>query len=431
MRVADEGPPRHGRHSSADQADTQECLSAPDFWLRPDRDQVLANLSRTTPVSWQPEPVTSWSQGGPGYWAVLRHADVRSVSRNTDVFVSGLGTELFDLPVEVAQRYSGMLDMDAPRHGQLRRIVSSAFSGRAMTQLEPAVRRAATLIIDAIAARGGCDFAADIAQPLPMAVTCDLLGVPEADRAEVSRLSSLSVPLGDMEGGTQEGALEAALGLIDYSRHLQRERRRSPGTDLMSALVHAEADGRRLTEDEAGTYFELLITAGIETTGNALAHGMLALTNHPDQHEWWAADYSRRAARAIEEILRWATPVLHFRRTAVAPAVIAGQPIAVGDKVVVQYLSANRDADVFPDPFRFDLTRDPNPHVTFGGGGPHFCLGSHLARLELRVMFWELFRRLPDLRISGDPVPLHSMFLNAFRHLPCTFTPARSGPSAR
>ena len=399
-------------------------LSEPAFWYRPDRDDVLASMRANEPVCWQEEPATAWSPGGRGYWAVLTHADVRSVSRNTRVFASGLGTELFDLPQEVAQTYSGMLDMDAPQHGRLRRIVSAALSGRLVARLEPVIRRAAVRIIDAVADRGECDFAADIADPLPVAVTCDLLGVPEEDRGEVARLSRLSVPLGDMENGSRDEALNAALDLIEYSRPLQRARRERPADDLITALVHAEIDGLPLTEDEAGTYFELLVTAGVETTGSALAHGMLALTRHPGQRRRWAGSYSGYAGSAIEEVLRWSTPVMHFRRTALADARIAGQPIAAGDKVVMFYVSANRDEAAFADPLRFDIARKANPHVTFGGGGPHFCLGAHLARLELRIMFEELFRRLPDLEIIGKAVPLRSMFLNGIVEMPCAFTPA-------
>lgn len=251
------------------------CLSEPAFWLRADREDELARLRREQPVSWQTEPVTDWSPGGRGYWAVLGHAEVRAASRDTETFLSGLGTELFELPVEVAELYSGMLNMDAPRHARLRGIVSAAFSPRYIAQLEGAVRQRAAAVVDAVCERGECDFAAEVAEPFPLAVICDMLGVPEADRAELARLSRISVPLGDAEFGTFDDAFQAALDLIEYAKGLQRARRPAPEGDLTTLLMQAEVDGERLSDDEAGSFFELLITAGIETTGASLAHGMI------------------------------------------------------------------------------------------------------------------------------------------------------------
>ena len=232
---------------------------------------------------WQDEPATAWSEGGRGYWAVLGHADVRAASRSPQTFLSGLGTELFELPVEVAQIYSGMLNMDAPRHTRLRSIVSAAFSPRYVAQLERAIRRRATEVIDAICERGSCDFAGEVAEPFPLAVICDMLGVPETDRLELARLSRISVPLGDSDFGTFEDAFQAALDLIEYAKDLQRTLRDRPGDDLTSLLMQAEADGERLSDAEAGSFFELLITAGIETTGATIAHGMRALCLWPGE----------------------------------------------------------------------------------------------------------------------------------------------------
>jgi cytochrome P450 len=404
------------------------CLSEPEFWLRNDREDVLARLRRVQPVSWQEEPATDWSPGGRGYWAVLGHAAVRAASREPQIFVSGLGTELFELPVEVAQLYSGMLNMDAPRHSRLRAIVSTAFSPRYVNRLEQAIRQRAAAVVDTVCERGACDFATDIAEPFPLAVICDMLGVPEGDRSELARLSRISVPLGDAEFGTFDDAFQAALDLIAYAKDLRRARRDEPGDDLMTLLMQAEVDGERLSEDEAGSFFELLITAGIETTGAALAHGMLALCRNPEQRARWQREGSALAPTAIEEVLRWATPVIHFRRTAAVDTKLEGQAIAAGDKVVLFYHSANRDEAVFADPYRFDLSREPNPQLAFSGGGPHFCLGAHLARLEMRVMFEELFERLPDLGLAGEPQVMHSMFFNGVKSMPCAFTPA---PPAR
>jgi cytochrome P450 len=402
----------------------EPCLSEPAFWLRDDREAELARLRREQPVVWQEEPVTEWSPGGRGYWAVLGHADVRSASRSAQRFLSGLGTELFELPVEVAQLYSGMLNMDAPRHTRLRGIVSAAFSPRYVNQLESAVRERAAAVVDAVCERGACDFASDIAEPFPLAVICDMLGVPEGDRLELARLSRVSVPLGDAEFGTFDDAFQAALDLIEYAKDLQHVRRDAPTDDLTTLLMQAEVDGERLSADDAGSFFELLITAGIETTGAAVAHGMIALCRNPGQRARWQREGAAVAASAVEEVLRWSTPVIHFRRTAAVDTELGGQPIAAGDKVVLFYHSANRDEAVFDDPYRFDVSREPNPHLAFGGGGPHFCLGAHLARLEMRVMFHELFTRLPDLELAAEPEVMHSMFFNGVKSMPVAFTPA-------
>jgi cytochrome P450 len=401
------------------------CISEPAFWLRADREEELARMRSERPVSWQAEPVTDWSPGGRGYWAVLGHAEVRAASRTPETFLSGLGTELFELPVEVAQLYSGMLNMDAPRHTRLRGIVSAAFSPRYVSQLEGAVRQRAAAVVDSVCERGACDFATELAEPFPLAVICDMLGVPEGDRTELARLSRISVPLGDAEFGTFDDAFQAALDLIDYAKDLRRVRRDTAASDLTTLLMQAEVDGERLSEDEAGSFFELLITAGIETTGAALAHGMIALCGNPAERERWQRGGAPVAATAVEEVLRWSTPVIHFRRTAAADTELAGQSIAAGDKVVLFYHSANRDESVFAEPYRFDVTRDPNPHLAFSGGGPHFCLGAHLARLELRVMFEELFTRLPDLQLAGEPRVMHSMFFNGVKSMPVAFTPVR------
>jgi cytochrome P450 len=402
----------------------ESCLSEPAFWLRDDREDEFARLRREQPVVWQDEPVTDWSPGGRGYWAVLGHAGVRAASRDAQRFLSGLGTELFELPVEVAQLYSGMLNMDAPRHTRLRGIVSAAFSPRYVNLLEKAVHRRAAAVVDAVCERGTCDFASDIAEPFPLAVICDMLGVPEQDRLELARLSRVSVPLGDAEFGTFDNAFQAALDLIDYAKDLQRVRRDRPADDLTTLLMQAEVDGEHLSADEAGSFFELLITAGIETTSASVAHGMIALCRNPGQRERWQRDGAAIAPSAVEEVLRWSTPVIHFRRTAAADTELAGQPIAAGDKVVLFYHSANRDEAVFDDPYRFNVGRNPNPHLAFSGGGPHFCLGAHLARLEMRVMFQELFTRLPDLELAAEPEVMHSMFFNGVKSMPVAFTPA-------
>jgi cytochrome P450 len=358
----------------------------------------------------------------------VRHADVRHVSRSTSTFISGLGTELFDLPLEVARSYSGMLNMDAPDHTRFRAYVKAAFSPGRVRKLDDSVRATVRTLLNSVCEKGQCDFAKDVADALPTAVTCDLLGVPHADRATIAGLSRSAVPLGDPEFGGLEDSFRAANDLIAYGKQLRRERLNTPETDLMTIIATEEIDGRRLGEDEVGTFFELLVTAGIETTGAAIAHGLVALTAHPAQMAAWQSGFSKHANPAVEEILRWSTPVVHFRRTAVRDTEIAETEIAAGDKVVVFYNSANRDESVFEDPYRFDIRRAPNPHLTFGGGGPHFCLGAHLARLEIRVLFEELLEHLDDIHPSGVPSFMQSMFFNGVKALPCEFTPRRPRP---
>ena len=402
----------------------EHCLSQPSLWDSPERDDAFASLRESSPVSWQEEPKTIWSDRGRGYWAVVRHADVREVSRNTEQFVSGLGTELFDLPLEVARSYSGMLNMDAPEHTRFRSYVTAAFSARGVNTLQESIRSTARAVLDGVCERGSCDFATDVADALPTTVTCDLLGVPHADRRRVAELSRSAVPLGDPEFGGLDDSFRSANDLIAYGKNLRLERLKILADDLMTLLATAEVDGQRLGAEEVGTFFELLITAGIETTGAAIAHGLVALLKHPDQLGRWQSDFETHAGTAVEEILRWSTPVVHFRRTAVVDTEVAGTAIAAGDKVLIFFNSANRDETVFDDPNDFDIGRAPNPHLTLGGGGPHFCLGAHLARLEIRVLFEELFRRLPDISISGPPTYMHSMFFNGVKALPCSFMPS-------
>jgi cytochrome P450 len=396
-------------------------LSDPGFWRSPEREAVFAALRRDQPVIWQHEPATEWSPGGRGFWAVIRHAEVREVTRRHEEFVSEFGTELFELPPAVAETYSWLLNMDGDRHTRIRTAAAAAFSPRRTGQLEAMVRRHARSAVDAARERGACDLATEVAEPFPLNVICDMMGVPEADRLEVARLSRISVPLGDVEFGNFDDALRAAFDLIEYAKGLQRERRKKPTDDLLTALMHAELEGGRLTEDEVGSYFELLITAAIETTSAAISHGILALGHAPGQWARWRTDYAAFAPGAVEEILRWSTPIIHFRRTAATDVTLAGAEVKAGDKVVLFFHSANRDELVFDGAYRFDITRYPNPHLAFGGGGRHTCLGAHLARLELRVMFEELARRLPDFGGLGEPVLVHSMFINGVKSLPFVF----------
>jgi cytochrome P450 len=409
-------------------------LSEPAFWERPrrERDEAFALMRREAPVSWQEAPrlgaPTKW--GAPrGHWAVTRHEDVVAVSRDAKTFCAGRGTMLFDnLSPDDEYAYSGFLSMDAPRHSQLRRLVSKAFTPRTMRVIEGQIRDQARLAVSAVAERGGCDFLHDLVGPFPIGVIGDMMGVPASDRPEIQRLVDITVQFGNDEyAPTFDDSIQAARDVAAYGLTLASERRARPTDDLTSTLVQAEVDGRRLSEDDIGAFFWLLMSAGTETTATTAAHGMLALTRNPSERARWQADFDAMAPTAVEELLRWATPLLNFRRVATTDTEVAGQAIAEGDNVIVWYVSANRDEAVFAEPYRFDLGRAPNSHVAFGGGGPHFCLGSALARIELRALFSELFARLPDIEISGEPVPLPNPFLETYQALPCSFTPAEAG----
>jgi methyl-branched lipid omega-hydroxylase len=271
----------------------------------------------------------------------------------------------------------------------------------------------------------------DIAAALPLTIICDMMGIPESQYGAVFDRTNVILGAGDPEyvpdqTKVLEALLTAGFELSQLVQELGRERAKNPTDDLTSALVNAQVDGDRLTEQELGSFFVLLVVAGNETTRNAISHGMKALCDYPEQRATWQRDFDKVAPTAVEEIVRWATPVIHFRRTATRDTEIRGQKIREGEKIVLWYNSGNRDADVFRDPFRFDLQRQPNEHVGFGGPGPHFCLGAHLARREITVLFRELFRRLPDLEVTGTPQRLYSFFIHGIKHMDCRFRPGGS-----
>jgi methyl-branched lipid omega-hydroxylase len=398
-------------------------LSDPAFWRDPERDVRLDGLRRRAPVAWQEERDHGWLPAGAGYWAVTGHPEVVRVSRHVDVYVSGLGTEIFDLEPEVRLLYGGMLNMDSPRHTRLRRIVTRAFTPRTVATIEEQIRAEAKHAVAAVADRGGCDVVADLCAPFPVAVICRMMGVDPADDERLAQQTVTALSYGDDETGGFDTSFEAATAIAGYGADLAKRRRDDPRDDLTTAMVQAEVDGERLVDDEIGSFFGLLLTAGIETTGTAAAHGIAALCAHPAQRAAWMSDVDALSATAVEEIVRWSSPVLHFRRTAVVDTVLGDVSIRAGDKVVVWYHAANRDERVFPDPLRFDLRRSPNDHVGFGGGGPHFCLGANLARTELRAFFAELFAQLPDLEVTAPAERMSTPFINGIRSLPCEFTP--------
>jgi cytochrome P450 len=411
---------------SVDQIDLSDLV----FWLRPleEREGAFATLRAERPVSFHEEPNIEILPRGPGYWAITKHADVLEISRNPETFCSGRGVNIGDMPPAFNEFFGSMINMDDPRHARLRRIVSRGFTPKMVGRLEEPVQRAAERVIDAVIEKGECDFVTEIAAALPLGIICDMMGIPESQHKFVFDRTNVILGAGDPEYVAEPAKIIPALlqsgaELANLMNDLARERHARPTDDLTSALLHAEIEGDRLTDQELASFFVLLVVAGNETTRNAISHGMKALCDYPDQRARWARDFEAVAPSAVEEIVRWASPVIHFRRTATRDTEIRGQKIREGEKVVLFYCSANRDEEVFPEPFRFDVLRDPNEHVGFGGPGPHFCLGANLARREITVMFREIFQRLPDLEITGEPERLASNFIHGIKHMPCRFTP--------
>jgi cytochrome P450 len=410
----------------------------PEFWMtnRDQRARAFAELRRGRPIAFHEEPEVPGLGRGPGFWSLTRHADVMEVSRNGQLFSSARGgVNIIDQPESLAELFGSMIAMDDPRHARLRRIVSHGFTPARLRNVVAEVERAAVEIVDAVVDRGRCDFVTDVAAMLPLKIICDMMGIPASEYRYVFDRTNIILGATDPEYVADltlaiGAILQAGQELATLAEDLAAFREKQPTDDLTSVLIHAEIDGERLTKQEIGSFFVLLTAAGNETTRNAISHGMKALSDHPAERRRWMDDFDSIAPTAVEEIVRWATPVIHFRRTATADTTIGGQPIRAGEKLVMWYCSANRDEAVFTEPERFDVGRTPNDHVGFGGPGPHFCLGAQLARREISVMFRELFRRLPDIEVAGEPAYLASNFINGIKHLPCEFTPGGGQRSA-
>ena len=411
-------------------------LSDIAFWGRPwnEREGAFQTLRRERPISFYEEPEIPEALSyvipkGKGYHALTRHADISQASRHPEIYESGRGaTSIVDMPEEMLDFFGSMINMDNPRHARLRRIVSAAFNPRMIKSIEDRIDFVANDVIDRVAPLGGCDFVVEVAARLPLAIICDMMGVASSDYDTVFKASNVILSSGDPEY-VPEGAdpmvafMTAAQQLNLLMVDLATYRREQPTDDVTSALVNTNVDGENLSDTEVAAFFILLVVAGNETTRNAISHGLLALTEHPDQRALWKADPAGIAATGVDEIVRWASPVIWMRRTVAAETVLGATELHEGDKVIMFYNSANRDEDVFDDPFTFDVRRAPNPHIGFGAAGPHFCLGAHLARQEIDVMFRRLFERLPDIESAGEPDRLLSPFINGIKHLDCTFTP--------
>jgi len=406
---------------------TEAGLSLADPAAYTDEDrlhQALTLLRRQAPVH------RVEADGYDPFWAVTRHEDCVAVNRDAQRFSSyRKGTFLWETPEDqLEQQRLMMVTMDPPLHTRYRRLVNKGFTPRMIGELQQSIHVVADEIIDRICASGTADFVIDVAAELPLVVLAELLGVPSEDRAKMFDWSNRMIGRDDAEyQGDQivaeENAALAAAELFGYAAELYEQKRVHPGEDLMSVLAQVELDGERLSELELDLFFMLLSVAGNETTRNLMSGAMVAFSQFPDQWERLRRDRTLLPS-AVEEMLRFVTPVMNFRRQATEDVEIGGQHIKEGDKVVFFHVSANRDDTVFDDPDRFDVGRKPNPHMAFGGGGPHFCLGANLARMEIVVMFEHLLDRVPDIRVVGEVERLQSNFINGVKHLPVAFSPA-------
>ena len=352
------------------------------------------------------------------FWALTRHADVQVVNRDTTTFSSEQrGVMVSEPDEETSAHFRTMLDTDPPAHTRLRRLVNRGFTPRMVTRFEEHYAQLTSDLLAKAVAQGTFDFVTDVAAELPLMAIAEILGVPVEDRHKLFEWSNKLVGNSDPEYvGSADDALTAATELYVYFNQLGEERRAEPGDDIISRLI-TEVEGDALGPHEFETFCLLLTVAGNETTRNATSHGMHALLEHPDQMQL-LRDNPELLDPAIEEILRWATPVINFRRTATCATEVGGQAIAEGDALVMYYMSANRDETVFEDPFTFDITRDPNDHIAFGGGGAHHCLGANLARLELQIIFKELLASTRSITQAGDVDRLRSNFINGIKHMP-------------
>ncbi|HEY1973818.1 MAG TPA: cytochrome P450, partial [Pseudonocardia sp.] len=381
---------------TADAADAAPAVNLSDiegFWTEPieRRHDAFNDLRERADLPFYPEPQISFLPPGPGFFALTRLDDIVQASRTPKIFTSGAGaTSAADLPTEFLEFYGSMINMDDPRHSRLRRIVSRGFTPRTLDALTDNVAKVAARIVDDVIERGDCDAVTEISAKLPLTIVCDLMGIPTSQHEFVFDHTNVIIGAQDPEfvpdrDNLFTALLQAGNDLATLMRELGAQRTKNPTDDLTSALVNAQIDGETLTPDELASFFILLVVAGNETTRNAITWGLHLLTKYPEQRRHWLADLPRVTPTAVEEIVRWASPVIFMRRT-VAPDIesveLGGQQLTAGDKVLMFYWAANRDPKHFTDPDQFNVLRSPNPHIGFGGPGPHFCLGAHLARRE-------------------------------------------------
>lgn len=400
------------------------------FWTEPVavREAAFETLRREDPIRFFPEAETEYLAAGPGYYALTKHADIVAASRQADLFQSGAGTNIPDLPPEFNEFFGSMINMDDPRHARLRKLVSAGFTPRMLQRNIEDVDAAAKTIVHRLQEAGpGCDFVTACAAWLPVKIICDMMGIPESQHEFVFDMTNIILSQGDPEFVPEgQNPLEAFLGagaaLAGLIDDIAGQADGSDGDTLTHALVNAEIDGDKLTREEIQSFFVLLCAAGNETTRNSISWGLTYLTANPEQRALLQSDLDTHMPGAVEEIVRHASPVIHFRRTVTQDGARLGDTVFnEGDKVVLFYGSGNRDDAVFDDPYAFDITRDNTNHIGFGGPGPHFCLGAHLARRQINVLYKELLSQMPDIYAVGEPDRLRSSFINGVKHLECAW----------
>lgn len=405
-------------------------LSDPEFWAKPREFRYAAfkTLRDESPFHFFKENVIENSPipPGRGYRALVRHDDIWHVSRNATQFCSGQGSNIGDLPVEINEFFGSMIAMDDPKHFRLRSIVSRGFTPKEISALEESVRVRSASVIDRLFERfpeRECDFVREVAALMPLQIICDMMGIPESDEEMIFNWTNTILGVGDPEYvGSFDDLVRVGGEIFSYALALGEDRLKNPKDDIASVMMNAVVDGDRLTAQEFGSFFILLVVAGNETTRTAIAHGMRELTINRDQRDIWFNNFETHTKTAVEEIVRYSTPVINFRRTATQDTEINGQPILEGEKVVMFYQSGNRDERVFDNAEKFNIERPSLPaQVGFGAGGPHFCLGANLARREIAVMFDEIRRRVPQLEITSEPAYLQSGFINGIKRMRCAW----------
>ena len=404
-------------------------LESMDFWGLDDdvRDGVFVTLRREAPISFWPAIEFEGVDVGPGYWSLTKLDDVHFASRHPDIFSSAGGITIGNQTPELAEYFGSMIVLDDPRHQRLRSIVSRAFTPKVVARIEASVRERAHRLVASLIANhpdGQADLVAELAGPLPLQIICDMMGIPEQDHQRVFHWTNVILGFGDPDFTVDfEELVRVSMEIGAYASALADDRRVNHHDDLTTSLVEAEVDGDRLSSSEIASFFILLVAAGNETTRNAISHGVLALSRYPEEWDKWWSDFDRLTPTAVEEIVRWASPVVYMRRTLTRDIELSGVKMVAGDKAALWYNSANRDESKFADPWTFDVARDLNPHLGFGGGGAHFCLGANLARREIRVVFDELRREIPDIVAVGEPARLLSQFIHGIKRLPVAWTP--------
>jgi cytochrome P450 len=417
---------------TADRPYDDEDISSREFWSTDmfEREKTFARLRSRDTITWHPTPADQIFEHPDdyGFWAITQYDDLVEVTKRHEDFLSGPGILMENLPAEFIEGAQSFIGMDPPRHARLRRLVASAFTPKQMRRINEMISRNAKSAVENLVAKaeangGEADFVAECAGLMPMNNINDMMDVPDGDREEAANQTAIAMSWSDPEmvGHTKEEVINSLMTANGYCHELAvrlaGERRENPGNDLISSMAQAEIDGERLTDHEIGAFFVLLTVAGNDTTRQSTSHGLKALTDFPDQRAWLLEDLEGRMATAVEELVRWATPIATFRRTASRDMEFRGRQITAGDKVVMFYSSANRDERRIERAHELDLSRKPNPHITFGGGGIHHCLGNQLARTQLGAMFTELLTQAPAIS-SGEPELTPSNVFNLVKRMP-------------